>query len=99
MKITQKEWKLILIALETMEETHKFIRGFGKINEEEGRFQNLIKKIKANSVKIVETNSDIGGILPEHLPTEKHIKEVKKEAKQLEGMGKKKIEGKKSKSP
>lgn len=32
--------------------------------------------------KVRQTIKDIGGTLPEHLPTEKHIKEVKKELKQ-----------------
>jgi DNA-damage-inducible protein D len=33
--------------------------------------------------KVRQTIKDIGGVLPERLPTEKHIKEVKKEVKKL----------------
>ena len=33
--------------------------------------------------KVRQTIKDIGGVLPEHLPMEKHIKEVKKEIKKL----------------
>jgi len=41
--------------------------------------------------KVRQTIKDIGSVLPEHLPTEKHIKEVKKEIKQQERIEKKKI--------
>lgn len=34
--------------------------------------------------KVRQTIKEIGGTMPEQLPTEKHIKEVKKEVKQLE---------------
>ncbi len=34
--------------------------------------------------KVRQTIKDIGGELPENLPTEKHIKELKKELKHLE---------------
>jgi len=34
--------------------------------------------------KVRQTIKDIGGVLPEQLPTEKHIKEVKKEVKKIE---------------
>lgn len=34
--------------------------------------------------KVRQTIKEIGGTTPEYLPTEKHIKEVKKEVKQLE---------------
>lgn len=44
--------------------------------------------------KVRQTIKDIGGELPENLPTEKHIKEVKKELRQI-----KKIDVKKLKSP
>ncbi|MDO8584871.1 MAG: DNA damage-inducible protein D [bacterium] len=44
--------------------------------------------------KVRQTIKEIGGTTPEYLPTEKHIKEVKKEVKQLERMEKKKIDGK-----
>lgn len=47
--------------------------------------------------KVRQTIKEIGGTTPEYLPTEKHIKEIKREVKQLERMEKKKIEGKKSK--
>jgi DNA-damage-inducible protein D len=40
--------------------------------------------------KIRETIKDIGGMMPEHLPVEKHIKDVKREVKKLGGKGKKK---------
>lgn len=46
--------------------------------------------------KVRQTIKEIGGTTPEHLPVEKHIKEVKKEIKQLENIGKKKIKGKKN---
>lgn len=38
--------------------------------------------------KIRETIKDIGGMMPEHLPVEKHIKDVKREVKKLGGKGK-----------
>lgn len=41
--------------------------------------------------KVRQTIKDIGGILPEHLPTEKNIKLVKKEVKQLEKITKKRL--------
>ncbi len=41
--------------------------------------------------KVRQTIKEIGGTMPEHLPIEKHIKEVKKEIKILEKIGKKKI--------
>ncbi len=41
--------------------------------------------------KVRQTIKDIGGILPEQLPTEKHIKEVKKELRQIKKSGNKKI--------
>lgn len=41
--------------------------------------------------KVRQTIKEIGGTTPEHLPTEKHIKEVKKEVKRLENIKKKKI--------
>ncbi len=41
--------------------------------------------------KVRKTIEEIGGILPEHLPPEKHIKQVKKEVKKLKGAGKKKL--------
>lgn len=44
--------------------------------------------------KVRQTIKDIGGILPERLPTEKHIKEVKKEIKQLEKIESKKLKDK-----
>jgi len=34
--------------------------------------------------KVRQTIKDIGGLLPEELPTEKHIKEIKKEIKEIE---------------
>jgi len=34
--------------------------------------------------KVRQTIKDIGGIMPEDLPVEKHIKEIKKEVKKLE---------------
>jgi hypothetical protein len=46
--------------------------------------------------KVRQTIKDIGGILPEGLPTEKHIKQVKKEIKLLKKEDKKKIKGFKS---
>ncbi len=42
--------------------------------------------------KVRQTIKEIGGTTPEHLPTEKHIKEVKKEIKKLENIKNKKIE-------
>lgn len=41
--------------------------------------------------KVRQTIKDIGGVLPEHLPTEKHIKEVKKEIKRIKKMENKKL--------
>ena len=46
--------------------------------------------------KVRQTIKDIGGVLPEHLPAEKHIREVRKEIKQLEKIEKKKLKGKNS---
>lgn len=49
--------------------------------------------------KVRQTIKDIGGELPENLPTEKHIKEVKKELKQVEKEEIKKLkDGKESNS-
>src|SRR3989338_1659420 len=45
-------------------------------------------------VKVRQTIKDIGGVLPEQLPTEKHIKEVKKGLKHLEKTEKKKLKDK-----
>jgi DNA-damage-inducible protein D len=42
--------------------------------------------------KVRQTIKDIGGTLPERLPTEKHIREIKKEIKKMEIYEKKKIE-------
>jgi len=42
--------------------------------------------------KVRQTIKEIGGTTPEHLPTEKHIKEVKKEVKRLKNIRNKKIE-------
>ncbi|GEM_PF-3383978 len=36
--------------------------------------------------KVRQTIKEIGGVTPENLPTEKHIKEVKKEIKQLKNL-------------
>ena len=44
--------------------------------------------------KVRQTIKDIGGVLPEQLPTEKHIKEVKKGLKHLEKTEKKKLKDK-----
>jgi DNA-damage-inducible protein D len=44
--------------------------------------------------KVRQTIKDIGGVLPEQLATEKHIKEVKKDIKKLSKVEKKKIKGK-----
>jgi len=44
--------------------------------------------------KIRQTIKDIGGVLPEQLPPEKHIKEVKKELKHLEKIERKKLKEK-----
>lgn len=44
--------------------------------------------------KVRQTIKDIGGELPENLPTEKHIKEVRKELKQLKKMEAKKLASK-----
>jgi len=35
--------------------------------------------------KVRQTIKEIGGVLPENYPAEKHIKEVKKEVKKLHG--------------
>ncbi len=35
--------------------------------------------------KVRQTIKDIGGIMPEHLPVEKHIREIKKAVKKLRG--------------
>ena len=43
--------------------------------------------------KVRQTIKDIGGALPEELPTEKHIKEVKKEVRQIKKIEKKKLKG------
>ncbi|OHA46899.1 MAG: DNA damage-inducible protein D [Candidatus Terrybacteria bacterium RIFCSPLOWO2_01_FULL_44_24] len=43
--------------------------------------------------KVRQTIKDIGGALPEQLPTEKHIKEVKKEIKHLQRTEQKKLKG------
>jgi len=43
--------------------------------------------------KVRQTIKDIGGVLPEQLPAEKHIKEVKKELKHLARAEKKKLKG------
>ena len=43
--------------------------------------------------KVRQTIKDIGGVLPEQLPPEKHIKEVKKELKHLEKIERKKLKG------
>lgn len=48
--------------------------------------------------KVRQTIKDIGGELPENLPAEKHIKEVKKELKQLEKLEAKKLLSKKRKN-
>ena len=42
--------------------------------------------------KVRQTIKDIGGVLPEHLPTERNIKLVKKEVKQLEKTERRKID-------
>lgn len=42
--------------------------------------------------KVRQTIKDIGGTLPERLPTEKHIKEIKKEMRQLDKKSLKKLE-------
>ena len=44
--------------------------------------------------KVRQTIKEIGGTTPEHLPAEKHIKEVKKEIKQLGKAKQKKLKGK-----
>ena len=41
--------------------------------------------------KVRQTIKEIGGTTPEQLPAEKHIREVKKEIKQLEKIGRKKL--------
>lgn len=43
--------------------------------------------------KVRQTIKDIGGVLPEQLPPEKHIKEVKKELKHFEKIERKKLKG------
>ena len=43
--------------------------------------------------KVRQTIKDIGGVLPEQLPPEKHIKEIKKEIKKIKNEEKKKLEG------
>ena len=48
--------------------------------------------------KIRQTIKNIGGALPEQLPTEKHIKQIKKEIKQLERTEKKKLKSIKGKT-
>ena len=44
--------------------------------------------------KVRQTIKDIGGVLPEQLPPEKHIKEIKKEVSALDKAEKKKLKGK-----
>lgn len=44
--------------------------------------------------KVRQTIKEIGGTVPEDLPTEKHIKELKKEVKQLERLEKNKLKSK-----
>ena len=41
--------------------------------------------------KVRQTIKEIGGTTPEDLPTERHIKEVKREIKQFEKIEKKKL--------
>ena len=43
--------------------------------------------------KVRQTIKEIGGVMPEQLPLEKHIKEVKKELKHLEKIERKKLKG------
>lgn len=45
--------------------------------------------------KVRKTIKEIGGTTPEYLPAERHIKEVKKEVRQLERIEKKKLKAKK----
>jgi len=45
-KLTKEDWKLIRIAIEAMQDTYSFIRGFGKIGKEESRFDELLNKVK-----------------------------------------------------
>lgn len=45
--------------------------------------------------KVRQTIKDIGGEMPENLPTEKHIRQVKKEIKQLEKIEAKKLKNRK----
>ena len=45
--------------------------------------------------KVRQTIKEIGGTAPEHLPTEKHIKEIKKEIKKVGNIKNKKIRGNK----
>ncbi|MEK7665000.1 MAG: hypothetical protein AAB361_02590 [Patescibacteria group bacterium] len=44
--------------------------------------------------KVRQTIKEIGGEVPENLPSEKHIKEIKREIKHLEKIENKKIKGK-----
>lgn len=41
--------------------------------------------------KVRQTIKEIGGTMPEHLPTEKHIKDIKKEIRRMENIEKKKL--------
>lgn len=41
--------------------------------------------------KVRQTIKDIGGVLPEELPTEKHIREVRKEVRKVKGAGRKRL--------
>lgn len=45
--------------------------------------------------KVRQTIKDIGGIPPEQLPVEKHIREIKNELRQIKRSEKKKIQSKK----
>lgn len=45
--------------------------------------------------KVRQTIKDIGSILPEELPTEKHIREVQKEVERSSGVLRKKVNGRK----
>ena len=49
--------------------------------------------------KVRQTIKEIGGTTPEQLPPEKHIREVKKEIKQLEKIERKKLVGKNKPKP
>jgi DNA-damage-inducible protein D len=68
--------------------------------DEKIRKENIIGEDSASKThfmvggKVRQTIKDIGGELPENLPTEKHIKEVKKELKYLERIEKKKLKNK-----